>query len=99
KNSITTIYLHDDITISQELINLSENKRLGISISEDEKKLIKKYEINVHASYVYTVKIWNNICKKVDYRKNGKLLYGGVQISANRSEEHTSELQSRGNLV
>lgn len=80
-----------DFWDTQELINLAENKRLGISFSEDEKKLIKKYEINVHASYVYTVKIWDNICKKVDYRKNGKLLYGGVQISANNMPQ--------GNLI
>jgi len=80
-----------DFWNTQELINLMENKRLGISFSEDEKKLIEKYEINVHASYVYTVKIWDNICKKVDYRKNGKLLYGGVQISANNMPQ--------GNLI
>ncbi|MFP0736097.1 hypothetical protein ACLDXR_11910 [Acinetobacter baumannii] len=80
-----------DFWDTNELLSLSDNKRLGISFSEDEIYLIKKYEVNVHASYVYTVKIWDNICKKVDYRKNSKLLYGGVQISANNMPQ--------GNLI
>jgi hypothetical protein len=70
---------------------LTKNKRLGVSFSEDEINLIEKYEINLHASYVYTVKIWDNICKKIDYRKNAKLLYGGIQISANNMPQ--------GNLI
>jgi len=76
---------------TSELLNLPNNKRLGISFSEDEIILIEKYEINLHASYVYTVKIWDNICKKIDYRKNAKLLYGGIQISANNMPQ--------GNLI
>lgn len=80
-----------DFWNTDELLTLQNNKRLGITFNEEELDLIKKYEINLHASYVYTVKIWENICKKVDYRKGSKLIYGGIQISANNMPQ--------GNLI
>jgi len=76
---------------TSELLNLPGNKRLGISFNDEELSLIQKYEINLHASYVYTVKIWDNICNKIKYRKGAKLIYGGIQIAANNMPQ--------GNLI
>lgn len=80
-----------DFWEKKELLDLPSNKRIGITFTDEEISLIEKYEVSIHASYVYTVKIWDNICKKIDYRKNSKLLYGGIQICANNMPQ--------GNLI
>lgn len=80
-----------DFWNNDELLKLSNNTKIGLSFTEEEIGLIKKYEVSLHASYVYTVKIWENISKKINYRTGTKLLYGGIQISANNMPQ--------GNLI
>lgn len=64
-----------------ELLQLADDNK--IKIDDDEKELIKKYEPEVYASYVYSLKVWEAINQSLNVRSGSKILYGGIQIAAN----------------
>jgi|JI10StandDraft_1071094.scaffolds.fasta_scaffold241170_2 hypothetical protein len=66
---------------AEELLELAEQG--GIKLDEEEKELIEKYEPEVYASYVYSLKVWEAINQSLNVRGGSKILYGGIQIAAN----------------
>jgi len=46
-------------------------------------ELIRRYNISVIFSYVYSLSVWDKIDKVVGIRKGNHVLYGGMQLAAN----------------
>lgn len=46
-------------------------------------ELIRRYNISVIFSYVYSLSVWDKIDKVVGIRKGNHVLYGGIQLAAN----------------
>ena len=66
---------------AEKLLELAEQG--GVKINDEEKELIEKYEPEVYASYVYSIKVWEAINQSLNVRGGSKILYGGIQIAAN----------------
>lgn len=52
-------------------------------LNEEEVTLVKKYNITVIFSYVYSLSVWDKIDKAIGIRKGSHVLYGGIQLAAN----------------
>src|SRR5690625_3379137 len=83
----------------EQAINRSkeiENKKINLEIAEKDLEMIKrKYipQVDATAGYTYT---YNRMILDLPTLE---LPISGAELFADRSEEHTSELQSRGHLV
>ncbi|MBS1917278.1 MAG: ATP-binding protein [Bacteroidetes bacterium] len=66
---------------SQELLQLLADDE--INLDEEEKEVITKFEPEVYASNVYSLKVWDAINQELNIRAGSKILYGGIQIAAN----------------
>lgn len=54
-----------------------------VSFDEEQVEQIKKYNIGVIFSYVYSLAIWDKIDASIGIRKGNHVLYGGIQLAAN----------------
>ena len=54
-----------------------------IKTSEEEERLLRKYEVKTIFSYVYSLQVWDKIDRKTGIRKGSHLLHGGIQLAAN----------------
>lgn len=66
---------------SKDLLDLEKNGQL--KLSEDDKEIIINHSPSIYIIYVYSVKIWDAINKKLKVRNGVSILYGGIQIAAN----------------
>lgn len=54
-----------------------------LSLDTEQVALVKKYNISVIFSYVYSLSVWDKIDASIGIRKGSHVLYGGVQLAAN----------------
>ena len=54
-----------------------------ISLCDEEKAFVDKYNVHIVFSYVYSTSVWDKIDEGIDIRKGNHLLYGGIQLAAN----------------
>lgn len=54
-----------------------------MNFNDEEIELIRRYNISVIFSYVYSLSVWDKIDKVVGIRKGNHVLYGGIQLAAN----------------
>ena len=54
-----------------------------MSFDDAEVELIRRYNISVIFSYVYSLSVWERIDKVIGIRKGNHVLYGGIQLAAN----------------
>ena len=54
-----------------------------LPLDKEEINLVKKYNITVIFSYVYSLAVWDKIDKAIGIRKGSHVLYGGIQLAAN----------------
>lgn len=54
-----------------------------MNFNDAEIELIRRYNISVIFSYVYSLSVWDKIDKVVGIRKGNHVLYGGIQLAAN----------------
>jgi hypothetical protein len=54
-----------------------------LNLSEEELTLVKKYNVTVIFSYVYSLSVWDKIDESIGIRKGNHVLYGGIQLAAN----------------
>ena len=54
-----------------------------MNFDDTESELIRRYNISVIFSYVYSLSVWEKIDKVVGVRKGNHVLYGGIQLAAN----------------
>lgn len=78
--NVTVLY---DKWDHNELLQLTEDKRHGFNLDEKEIEFIKKYEINLHASYVNSTRVWKDFSEDNNFRTNSLIIKGGIQICAN----------------
>ena len=54
-----------------------------VNFEEEQVAEIKRYNVTVIFSYVYSLSVWDEIDDKVGIRKGNHVLYGGIQLAAN----------------
>lgn len=54
-----------------------------VKFDEEQAEQIRKYNISVIFSYVYSLAIWDKIDASIGIRKGNHVLYGGIQLAAN----------------
>jgi hypothetical protein len=66
---------------SNEILKMAEENQ--ISLSDEDKEIVAKYQPEAYVSYVYSTKLWDAFHADLNVRSNTKIIYGGIQIAAN----------------
>ena len=63
---------------------LSNTAGLKIKVNDDEKDLIKEYDVTLYSFFCYSTNIWDKYNdESVGLRKGGRILKGGLQLATN----------------
>lgn len=68
----------------QDLLDLDQSKKIRNFLNDEDKTLVKEYQIYIYGAYVWSVNHWSTFHKKLEYRQQkARILYGGIQLAAN----------------